>query len=316
MSQEKNIRELHRDFISYCVNARLLRKATIRGHVAAFNNFMNLFNNELTLSDLTVETMEIFFERLNTRERKVGKEKIAVGVKNSTVGTYWSKLNTFMEWLYKRNHIAANPFEQLEFPKIQYDDRRYLDKQELEKIFTAVATRQWANNFVRKRNWAIFMVLFCCGLRRGELLGLKVLDIDLDHKMLVVRAATSKSRLDRTIPLNVQAFLALTDYLEERAKKGYHNTCLFVSDNMDHEFTKDGLKHTIQVLKQISKVHFFSHRFRHSFAVNMRYQGADISKIKDAMGHVKIDMTSRYLRCVPAESMRKDIEAISIANAL
>lgn len=317
MSKEKNIKELHKDFISYCLNTKALTKTTVRGYIAAFNNFTNLMPKDLALSDLTVETMDVFFERLNTRERKVGKSKTAVGVRNSTLGAYWSKLNVFMDWLYKRGYIAENPFERIDFPKIYYDDRRHLSKDELNKIFTSIATIPWPNNFIKKRNWVIFMVFFCCGIRRGELLGLNVLDIDFDRKQLTVRGETSKSRTDRVIPLNKQAILALQDYLEERRKKRYNKSvALFVSDNMDHRFTEHGLKYLVNKLKEDSGIHFYPHKFRHSFAVNMRHQGADISTIKDAMGHAKIEMTSRYLRCVPAESMRKDIEAISIANAL
>src|SRR4051812_42448553 len=75
----------------YCA---LLRKETIRGYSEVFSLFLRLMPEITTLELLTSDMIIEFFRRLETRSRQVGK-KIKTGVKDSTVKTYWSKLNVF-----------------------------------------------------------------------------------------------------------------------------------------------------------------------------------------------------------------------------
>ena len=182
-------------------------------------------------------------------------------------------------------------------------------------IFTAIAfTIDWQNQLVRKRNIALMHTLLYCGLRKGECINLKILDIDFLRKLLTVRAETSKSKRERTIPLNTKVLSALQDYAVER--KHYTTPYFFVSNNHDDKLTYNGLKHLMERIVHASGVKFHLHQLRHTFAVNLLNNGCDSAKLKQLMGHTDIRMTMAYLRCIPSKAMRADLEALSLDSLL
>ena len=169
---------------------------------------------------------------------------------------------------------------------------------------------------VRKRNTAIFNLFLYTGIRKSELLGLKLIDFNFDIEELTVRAEISKSKINRVIPLNRRLISILKDYLKERKSLGYKTEYFFVSNNSDNKFTEHGLKNTVTKIVEESGVKFHVHRFRHSFAINLINNGSDIMKIKQLLGHKDIRMTAAYLRCIPSNAMRGDIEDLNMDDML
>ena len=311
---KKDLPQLHRDFMKECEFSAKLSPETLRGYQASFELLLRLMPHT-ELSALSPDMMTEFFKRLEKRERKVGKNGTKTGIKKSTVATYRSKLNKFFEWLRIKGVLQENPFHKIAYPSVQYEDKKFLKKSEIEKIFSAL-TLSSSRPLIRKRNIAIFSILLNCGLRRNELVSLKTYDMDLDRKIVLIRAETSKSKRDRTIPLNSMAVAILKDYLEERKKKRYVTPYLFVSANYDGRLTKDGLSHIVAALNSLSGVPFHLHQFRHTFAVNILHNGCDIAKLKQLMGHSDIRMTMTYLRCLPTKAMRADVEKLTFENLL
>lgn len=306
----KNLKELFTDFMRECKYSGGRRSATLRGYEASFKLLTELIPN-LDLAMLVPDTLTLFFERLQERERIVGRGEIRKGVKQSTVLTYRTKLNTFFIWLKGRGHLKTNPFDDMPYPKVEYSDRKYLPRQDLERILTAVSFNiPWRDNFIRKRNMAIFGILLNCGLRRGEMINLKLLDIDLQNSELTVRAETSKSKRDRVVPLNSAVTNLLQDYLNERQKLRSPNPDLFISEE-GGKLTFDGLKHLQKKVIDYSGVRFHPHQFRHTFAVNLFTHNTDSIMVKELLGHKDIRMTNTYLRCLPTSAKRADVEKIA-----
>jgi len=106
---------------------------------------------------------------LQTRERIVGRGVIRRGAKKTTIAAYWVKLIKFFDWLVFKGHLESNPLNDgaLQFPRIHYDDRKYLDRKDVKKILSAVlATTRWQNHLLRSRNAAIIAVALYCGLQQ------------------------------------------------------------------------------------------------------------------------------------------------------
>lgn len=158
--------------------------------------------------------------------------------------------------------------------------------------------------------------MLTCGLRKGELLGLKIRDIDLERKQLTVRAETSKSRMQRVVPLNSLVVSKIKDYFGEKKKIDCCSENLFTSDNGIGTLGYDGIKHLVEKVKKASGVNFHLHQFRHSFAVNLLMAGTDIAKLKQLLGHRDIRMTATYLRCLPTSEMRDDVEKMTLDNLI
>jgi integrase len=271
----------------------------------------------LSSDQLSAATMTEFFRRLETRTRLVGRGHERKGVKTSTVATYRSRLGRFFGWLEANGHLSANPFAAIPYPRVEYEDRKYLGRTAIERVFsTLLLSAGWVTRFLRTRNIAIFSTLLYTGMRKGELLALRVADVDLDRREATIRGETSKSRLRRVVPINSKLCLALEDYLGERQRRHQQSEYFFTSSSADAPITADGLKHLVEQVKRLSGVIFHLHQFRHTFAVNFLSHGGDIARLKQLLGHRDIRMTSAYLRCLPTSAMRTDVESISLDTLL
>lgn len=310
------LRALHDQFVNEQRFATRLSEETLRGYRKTFD-VLELLMPTMTVGQLTPSAMTEFFRRLDTRTRVVGRGKVRRGVRTSTIATYRSKLNRFCEWLRTRGHISSNPFEAMPYPDVRYEDRKFLNRGEVDRIFAVLALgAAWRSSFLRRRNVAVFATLLYTGLRRGELLGLRVTDLDLDRLQLTVRAETSKSRLQRVVPINSRLCFALEDYLEERRRQNQHCEYLFTSGVAEGRLTANGLKHLVDHVKRLSRVPFHLHQFRHTFAVNCLNRGGDVAKLKQLLGHRDIRMTTAYLRCLPTSAMRTEVESITLDSLL
>lgn len=311
---KKTIDQLFEEYIQQCQYMGKLRPETLRGYRACFRTLQKICP-DTSLENLSPTKMTDFFRKLEKRERIVGKGILKTGIKNSTVATYRNKLDRFFKWLRVNKHIQLDPFLGIPYPDVNYSDRKYLSRENVEKIFSAISLNmQWQSTFVKRRNLAIFGVLLNCGLRKGELAGIHLLDVDFDHKELKVRAESSKSKRDRIVPLNSMVTGFLKEYLEERRKRHCTSEYLWVANGGDTKFTANGLKHLFALVLRESGVKFTPHQFRHTFAVNILNSGADIYKLKQLLGHKDIRMTCVYLRCLPTKAMVQDVERITFEN--
>lgn len=312
----KDITQLFKEFMFECEFARKLKPSTLNGYRETFKLLMKL-KPDITLENISTATFIEFFRLLEERERRVGDGSIIKkGIKKSTISTYWSKLNSFCEWMRVAGHLAVNPFASMRYPAPVYEDRKFIKKNDVEKIFTAIHNYPGINLFLLKRNLVIFEILLFCGLRRSELVALQIRDIDIERRTLTVRAETSKIPRTRYIPIHSTLLRSLKDYIEERRRGGITSQFLIVSGNRDEKLTVFGLAHLVKRIIQLSGVKFTPHQFRHTFGVNQVNQGSDISRLQQLLGHTDIRMTSKYLRDVPTESMRGNIEKMSIDNLL
>lgn len=310
----KSLDQLFEEFIEECRYAGKLREETLRGYRACFDLLLKIYP-DLELHELTPSKMVDFFRILQKRERTVGRGKIKTGIKSSTVATYRSKLDKFFRWLKERGYTDNMPFSGIPYPDVQYSRREYIPREQVEKIFNAVSFNiKWRTTLIKRRNLAILAVLLNCGIRKGELIGIHLIDVDFDKKELRVRADTSKSKRDRWIPLNQTVIIALKEYIDERRKGGYTTPYLWVVNGSDKKFTMHGFKHFIAQVVKESGVKFNPHQFRHTFAINLLNCGTDIAKLKQLLGHSDIRMTCVYLRGLPNRAMLNDVNRLSLDN--
>lgn len=133
-----------------------------------------------------------------------------------------------------------------------------------------------------------------CGLRRGELLNVKVVDIDFDRKMLHIRQG--KGRKDRYVPIGDLTLRGVRKYLETENPTQF----LFYRRTAQGEVTRYSTSAVQFVLSQAKKhagleKNITSHTLRHSYATHLLEMGLDIVSLKDALGHSAIETTMMYL---------------------
>ena len=308
--------ELEKLFETFIKQSRSLEgksAVTIRNYRHNFG-LLKSFKQNVQLSDLTAEFISNFFEYLQNRERKIGTELKVRELKNSSIATIRGKLSAFFGWLVENKNLAANPFDGIKYPDVSYTDKRAFTKDEFDKIYLTVSRDiPWESQVLKKRNTAFIMVLFLTGIRKGEILGLKLSDIDLKNKSLTVRAETSKSKRTRVIPINQELAPYLEEYLAVLGDD-YTTEALWVSSSNDRSFTEHGLKHFINRLNEVTGVNCHVHRFRHTFATNYYSQTHDIVGLKKLMGHRDIKMTLSYLRSLSDNDAIEQMHKLSVAK--
>jgi len=293
MVNNKNLQQLFEEFIKECRFSSGLRPETIRGYSDVFRHFLAIMPEVTNTGSLTTEMITEFFKRLQTRQRIVGRATIKIGVRKSTIKTYWSKLNSFFEWLVQNKSLEENPLKKIKPPQQVYEDLQALEDRDIHKILAAI-TLHSANSLTLRRDMAMVSLLVFCGLRLGEFISLEIWDIDLDKQLLTVRGETSKSKKTRYIPMHPTLVLHIREYLKERNKKGYKTEFLLVSSKRDERLGRHGLKHWVKRLNVSSGVKFHLHKFRHTFACNLAKKDVNVFKIQKFLGHTSSNGTEQF----------------------
>lgn len=279
------------------------------------NNFelLKKFKSDLNLDDLTAEFIINFYNYLQTREREIGNDLVVKPLKNSSIATIRGKLSAFFSWLIENKHLNKDPFSEIPYPDVSYTDKRAFTKDEFDKIYLAVSRDiPWESLFLRRRNLAMILFFAMTGVRKGELLGLKLSDINLKDRMVTVRGETSKSKRTRYIRLSSELLVYLEEYIA--CRDGYKTEYFWVSSTQDRPFTEHGLKHFVNHLTDFTKINCHVHRFRHTFSVSYYLQTNDPVGLNRVLGHRGYKQTYSYLRSLPDSHTNKQMESLKLAN--
>ncbi len=203
-----------------------------------------------------------------------------------------SGIKTFYLFMSLEHDLLENPTALIETPRLARKIPDVLNIQEIEQLIDAIDLSAPEG----MRNKAMLEVLYGCGLRVSELVGLKVSNLFLDVEFIKVEGKGSKERL---VPIGSQAIKFLRIYLSEvrihqKIKAGNEDfvflnrrgaplTRVMVFIIIRDLATKIGLK------KKISP-----HTFRHSFASHLVEGGADLRAVQDMLGHESITTTEIY----------------------
>jgi site-specific recombinase XerD len=211
-------------------------------------------------------------------------------------GTYicnYRGLKVFFDWCIKEGHIKDNPMKCLELPRLEKRLPVKLTKQESSRLLEVVFNYPYDYEYLRYRNYAIFSLFLFAGLRRAELLKLKLTNVDIEN--LTIFISQGKGSKDRMIPMNFTLAETLKRYLVER--KRLNKTCpeFFRSLNHNMGYTENGLRRLVKQIKEASGIDFKCQKLRHTFATLMLEGGVDIYSLSKMMGHSDIKTTTIYL---------------------
>ncbi len=217
---------------------------------------------------------------------------------------YHKTLVVFFRWCMENEYMSTNFAESIEIPRLEKRLPPKLTRQDALKLLEVVFNYPYAYPYLRYRNHAIYSMFLFAGLRRRELLNLKLTDVDVENLSIFIRQG--KGAKDRIIPMSYTLAQSLEKYLKERQR--LKKTCpeFFVSLNRNKGFTESGLKNLTNKMKDVSKIKFSVHKLRHTFATLMLEGGCDIYSLSKMMGHSNIKTTTIYL-AASAEHLRSQM---------
>jgi site-specific recombinase XerD len=217
---------------------------------------------------------------------------------------YYHSLNVFIRWCIKNGYIIHNPILGIEFPKVEKRLPNKLTKQDSMKLLEVVYNFPYEYKYLRYRNHAIFSMFIFAGLRKSELLNLKLTDVDIANMTIFVHQG--KGNKDRIIPMSYTLAESLKRYLTERKRLNKSCPEFFASLNRNMGYTKNGLCRLVVQMRKATGLKFGVHKLRHTFATLMLEGGCDIYSLSRMMGHSDIKTTTIYLSA-SAEHLRSQV---------
>jgi len=265
---------------------------TLRGHRNALDFFI-AWAHERDLKRPSEITRPILlrYQRWLFHYRKKNGKPLTVGSQHARL----SSLRGFFRWLTRQNGILSNPAADLELPrKSKRLPRHVLTPGEAEQVLAIPDV----SDPLGLRDRAILETLYSTGIRRMEVVALKLYDLDRERGTLLVRQG--KGRKDRTVPIGERALAWCDKYLREvRPHLSYE------PDEGYLFLTKDGEGFSTIRMSHLA-AHYVDqanlgktggcHLWRHSVATAMLENGADLRYIQEMLGHANLRTTEIYTR--------------------
>jgi integrase/recombinase XerD len=262
---------------------------TVRARRVALRRFI-AWGMERSLHDPRAITKPILerYQRGLFYHRKADGKPMTVGAQLGCL----APLKTFFKWAARENHILYNPASELELPRQPRRlPRSLLSVPDVE----ALLNQAEPSNAQGLRDRAMLELLYSTGIRRMEVAGLALYDVDLTRRLVFVREG--KGKKDRVVPIGERAAAWVDKYLVEARPQlvAGHVEALFVSD-YGEPITPDFASDKVRRYKDFAGIQKpgAAHLLRHACATHMLDNGADIRFIQDLLGHAMLSTTEIY----------------------
>lgn len=213
------------------------------------------------------------------------------GISNRTVNRKISSLKTYYKFLLKTGQIEINPLAKHKALKTSKKIQVPFSEKEIGNVMEMFGEE---NDFEGLRNRLIVELFYSTGIRRAELINIKVTDVYFAQKTLKVLGKRNKERI---VPLLPTVLQSINDYLQQR------NDLENIKDTDALFLTQKGVKIYETLVYRIINSYFSKasekvkkspHILRHSFATHLLNEGADINSVKELLGHSSLASTQVY----------------------
>lgn len=209
----------------------------------------------------------------------------------STISRSVASIHALFQYLLRAGMIKTDPSENLKSPKVEKKVPEILSVEEVDKLLN----QPCYDTAKGKRDKAMLELLYATGMRVSELIGLKLADVNLQYGYV---SCNSEDR-ERVIPIGNVSKLALKRYIEEARSnfvKNEYETSLFTNCS-GNAMSRQGFWKMLKGYADDAGIRqdITPHTLRHSFAVHMLQNGADVKSVQEMLGHSDISTTQVYL---------------------
>ena len=272
-----------KSFIDYLQLEKKYSQNTVKAYENDIKSFTEFNKKEFGQSSVNKAN----YSQLRSWIVKLVESKIS----NRSINRKISSLNTYYKFLLKIEEIKVNPLNNHKALKTKKIIQLPFSEKE---VSNALDINNFQDSYEGKRDRLIIEMLYSTGIRRIELVGIKIKDIDFSNSRIKVLGKRNK---ERYIPLIESSLSSIKKYLE------YRNKLKNIKSNDTLFLTSKGKKIYDNLVYRITKKYFSSfstklkkspHILRHSFATHLLNNGADLNSVKDLLGHTSLAATQVY----------------------
>ncbi|MEU6699855.1 tyrosine-type recombinase/integrase [Pseudonocardia sp. NPDC046786] len=283
-----DLRELADDYLRH-VEATGKSPQTLayyRRALAELFRFLELHSLPTGSDQVNRRELERFIVWLSNRESRRDPGR---GISRQTVIGYYRALRTFWAWMVTiEEELDRSPFERMRAPRPEYKPVPILQDDELQALIAACR----GNTFAARRDLAIIRFLMDTGVRRSEIHGLTVRDLDFK---LMVATVTGKGNRQRMVPFGNRTAEALRRYLRARRRHPFAAETEALWLGRVGPLQKHGIRDIIRRRADdagVPNVHL--HRFRHTASHLFMANGGQETDLARLNGWTSTAMAARY----------------------
>ena len=242
----------------------------------------------------------------------------ARGLTKASVARALAAIRSWFRWLAKEHKLAQNPAVLVSTPKLPQHLPRVPSMEEVNGLMNSMDTSSGTAAKDEAAAWPerdrmIFELLYGCGIRNSELVGIDMLDIQWKNEAILVKG---KGRKQRYVPLGDEAAVAVRAFLPLReARLRSAGKAVLISEGpLVTNLRMLGCvrlttRSVGRIVKRIALSHGLAadvhpHTLRHAFGTHMLEEGADLRAIQEMLGHERLSTTQRYTQLTAGQVQR------------
>ncbi len=272
----------HKEFFTYLEHEKRFSPNTL----VAYSRDLNQFDDFLCEQYQIQDTEAIRHYHIRSWIVALMKDNIS----NKSINRKLSCLRSFFKFWQKRG-LKINPMKKIVAPKTGKKLPVFVQEADMVNV---LKKEHFADDFAGERDRVIMELMYNQGLRRAELIGLKVSDVNFHQNTLKVLGKGNKERL---IPLASNMAEVLKEYIGKRKEEWTDSLeeKLFLTNKGAALYPKFLYNLVNKYLRAVPTLEKKSpHVMRHTFATHLANKGADLNAIKELLGHASLAATQVY----------------------
>jgi integrase/recombinase XerC len=214
---------------------------------------------------------------------------VAAEISNRTINRKITSLKSFYKFLQKTHQVDINPLAKHKALKVA---KKIQVPFTLKEISTVINTLDLDNGFISVRDKLIVELFYSTGIRRKELIDIKLQNISLSDRTIKVLGKRNKERF---VPLLESVIQTLEEYLLLKKEYSIGLDFLFITEKGNKIYETLVYRVINSYFSKVSsKVKKSPHILRHSFATHLLNEGADLNSVKELLGHSSLASTQVY----------------------
>jgi integrase/recombinase XerC len=235
------------------------------------------------------------------------------GLSKASAARALAAIRSWFRWLAKEGKVEQNPALLVSTPRLPKHLPRVPAMEDVNRLLDSLGSDSDAVAAWPERDRVIFELLYGCGIRNAELVGIDLADIHWGDAVILVRG---KGRKERFVPLGDAAAEAVRAYLPQRAARlraAGKGEIAMAGPLLANLYMRGSVRLTTRSVRRIVKciaqsrglpAEVHPHTLRHAFGTHMLEEGADLRAIQELLGHERLSTTQRYTQLTVGQVQR------------